>query len=102
MRDAETKICLTESEAAALYGVSRRTFQRMRAADPANFPKPVELASRSFRFIRTELEAYLVKRPRVALGDEPPQLSAGRAARAAGLPPIAAAFSPAALGQVQA
>ena len=87
MSDSSSKVCLTEPEAAGLLGVSRRTFQRMRAGDPQNFPKPIELGPRTYRFIRSEIEAYLVSRPRVAYGEEPAQLTAARTARAAGHAP---------------
>lgn len=72
--------------------VSERGLADLIANDPT-FPKPVMLGGpRSSRWIRTEIEAWIASRPRRVAGDEPSQLTAARAAKAAGRTPAPAPF----------
>lgn len=68
------KIVLTISEACLLLGLKRTTLYVLESTDPT-FPRKVVLAPRRVGFMRTELEAWLADRPRVA----PPEAS-GKAA----------------------
>jgi len=91
MNSDEQPMALTYSQAGALMGVSERTVKRMVKMDP-DFPRPRKLGPRSSRLLRPELEEYIATRPKVEL-DEPPQLAAARAAKAAGLSIAPAPFN---------
>lgn len=80
---------LDAHQAAGLLGMSLRKF-RADCKLPA-FPNARALGPRSTRWVRAELEAYASSLPPVRR-DEPPQLAAARAARAAGQPTAHAPF----------
>lgn len=83
MESDQLAYSLNASESAKHIGISLRSFRKLVADDPT-FPAAVCLGGpRSSRWIRTELEAYVASRPRVHR-EEPPQLAAARAAKAAG------------------
>lgn len=80
-----TQFLITSEQAADhVFNCSLRQFHNLRKA--VGFPAPVLVAPRIVRWVRTELETYAVSAlPRTA-GDEPPQLIAARAAKAATKP----------------
>lgn len=88
-------IAVDAKEGARLLSVSLRQFHNLRKID--GFPAPRLLAARSPRWLRSELEAFLVNMPR-SLSDEPAQLAAARAAKAAGQPIHPAPFGAAHVG----
>ena len=70
------RMLLDDFEAAACFGVSRRTFHELR-----NQPwmiKPVVLGPRIVRWPRAELEAAIASMPRQEQPNEPAQLRRGR------------------------
>jgi predicted DNA-binding transcriptional regulator AlpA len=79
-----------EQLAQHVYNVSVRRLRDM-SKDP-RFPKAIVLGPRTLRYARAEHEAYIASHPRQAL-DEPPQLAAARAAKAAGRTPAPAPFN---------
>jgi predicted DNA-binding transcriptional regulator AlpA len=83
------KILLDARESAELLGMSLRKFRD--DCKLPDFPHARSLGPRSTRWVRTELEAYAAALPAVRV-DEPPQLAAARAARAAGQPTAHAPF----------
>lgn len=88
-----TSISLPRAAAAAYLGISARAFARALAEDP-DFPRAIALGGpRSSRWLRPELDQYLLSRPRRAVADEPKQLKAARQAKAAGRPVAHAPFN---------
>jgi excisionase family DNA binding protein len=81
---------LDAAEAAKLLGVSLRTLRNL--TKRADFPSPRTLGPRSFRWVRSELEAFACQLP-PAKASEPPALVAARAAKAAGRPVAPEPFS---------
>jgi hypothetical protein len=69
-----------------VLNVSPRTARTLKKTDPA-FPKAVLVGMRNERYLLHEGQAYASSRPRVADMSEPPELTAARARRAAGIPP---------------
>jgi predicted DNA-binding transcriptional regulator AlpA len=84
-----TRLLLNAHESADLLGMSLRRFRDV-CKEPT-FPAGRELGPRSTRWLRSELEAYAASLPAVQR-DEPRQLAAARAARAAGEPTAHAPF----------
>lgn len=76
------RILVDAREGADLFGVSERAWAAL--IKTPGFPAARSLGPRSTRWLRSELEAYAATLP-VVQRDEPPQLAAARAARAAGL-----------------
>lgn len=76
-------------EGAALLGISLRSFRDL--IKTSGFPAARSLGPRSQRWVRSELETYALALPTVKR-DEPQQLAAARAARAAGRPVLPAPF----------
>lgn len=67
-------VLLTDEEAAACYGVSRRMFHELRK-EPW-MPKPVVLGPRTMRWSLAELEAAIANMPRQQeMGDQPRALA---------------------------
>ena len=79
----DAPILLSAASAARLLSVSLRQFHNLRKA--AGFPAPIPLGPRSTRWVRSELQTYLVSMPR-GEAHEPAPLAAARAAQAAGRP----------------
>lgn len=73
-----------------VYGVSVRQFWVLIKRPDA--PKSIPLGPRTTRWVRRELEEHAASLPR-AMRDEPAQLTAARAAKAAGLSPAPAPFN---------
>lgn len=84
-----TPILLDARQSAELLGMSLRKFRD--DCKLPDFPPARSLGPRSTRWVRCELEAYAAALPPVRR-DEPPQLLAARAARAAGQPTANAPF----------
>jgi predicted DNA-binding transcriptional regulator AlpA len=59
------KLVTTLTEACLILGVKRSTMYVLEATDPT-FPRKIRLSARRVGFMRSELEAWLVARPRVA------------------------------------
>lgn len=74
-------VLLDAPAVAVLLGVSERTVHILRR--DATFPRAIQLGTRCVRWCRAEIEAWLAARPRQAEPNEPPQLRAARARRAA-------------------
>lgn len=51
-------LLLTDTEAAALFGISRPTLWRWRK-DVPNFPQPVKIGPRTVRYRLADIEAYI-------------------------------------------
>lgn len=85
----QVPILLDCHQAAAFLGVSLRKFRDMTKDE--DFPSGRALGPRSTRWLRGELEEYAAKLPLVKR-EEPPQLTAARAAREAGQPTAACPF----------
>ncbi len=64
------KLVATISEACLLLGIKRSTLYALENADPT-FPRKISLAPRRVGFMRSELEAWLAARPRVARSPAP-------------------------------
>jgi predicted DNA-binding transcriptional regulator AlpA len=73
-----------------VYGVSVRQFWLL--INRPDAPKSIPLGPRTTRWVRRELEEHAASLPRVKR-DEPPQLTAARAAKAAGQAPAPAPFN---------
>lgn len=69
-------VLLTDSESAALFGVSVRTFHALR--DESWMPKPIELGPRLLRWSRAELEDAVAAMPRQSGRSEPAALARSR------------------------
>lgn len=85
----DAPILLSAAGAARLCSVSLRQFHNKRKVP--GFPAPILLGPRSARWIRSELQSYLISLPR-GEAQEPAPLSAARAARAAGKQVLPAPF----------
>lgn len=73
-----THLLSLDELAKQVYAVSKRQLQRMCAEDPA-FPRPIRLGARTFRYVRSEHEAYVQTLQRVAPA-EPNMLRCARLA----------------------
>lgn len=71
-----THLLSLDELAKQVYAVSKRRLQRMCAEDPA-FPRPIRLGARTFRYVRSEHEAYVQTLQRVAPA-EPDMLRCAR------------------------
>lgn len=83
------RILLDAKAAAALLDISLRSYANL--VKTPGFPAARSLGPRSVRWLRSEIEAYAAALPAVKR-DEPPQLAAARAAKAAGRVPLPAPF----------
>jgi predicted DNA-binding transcriptional regulator AlpA len=54
---------LNIEQAAAAIGFSKMTLRRVMKSDP-NFPRPVKIGLRRVAWIKSELDAWLMSRPR--------------------------------------
>lgn len=73
------RILLTDDEAAAALGVSKRTFHDLRAE--AFMPKAIALGPRLLRWSIDELRNAVANMPRLKVVEEPVELAKARAAR---------------------
>ena len=78
-----------DQAAEEIFAFSARNFREV--SKTPGFPKPIALGPRSVRYVRAELEDYVASLPRFQQ-PEPPQLSAARAAKAAGKPVLPEPF----------
>jgi predicted DNA-binding transcriptional regulator AlpA len=82
-------ILLDARQTAAFLGISLRSLRDLAMTE--GFPPARAPGARSTRWVRPELEAYAAALPAITK-PEPPQLTADRAAKVAGLPVAPAPF----------
>ena len=87
---APSPILVDATQAAQLLNISLRGFHNLRKT--VGFPAPIVLGQRTTRWVYADLMAYFATAPR-KLAEEPKQLAAARAAKAAGLAPAPAPFN---------
>ncbi|WP_232315478.1 helix-turn-helix transcriptional regulator [Aquincola tertiaricarbonis] len=73
-----THLLSLDELAKQVYAVSKRQLQRICAEDPG-FPRPIRLGARTFRYVRSEHEAYVRTLQRIAPA-EPHMLRCARVA----------------------
>jgi predicted DNA-binding transcriptional regulator AlpA len=83
------RILIDAKSGAALLGISPRSYANL--VKTPGFPAARSLGPRSVRWLRSEIEDYAASLPAVTR-NEPPQLAAARAAKAAGRAPLPAPF----------